>query len=137
MITKNEINEYIKNIRKQLLYGTKESKLFLKELKQNILDFADENKNTDIADIRSRFGTEEEVANAFLENIDIKAVKKKITIKRLIAVLVVAIIAIWGIGAIITTIQANNATGSYSVHYELKEETPALKDAENLTSLAE
>lgn len=137
MITKNEINEYIKNIKKQLLYGTKESRLFLKELKQNILDYADENKNADIADIRQQFGTEEEVANAFLETIDIRTIKRKIKIKHSVIFFVVAMTIIWFIGAIITTIQANNATSSYSVHYELKEETPALKDAENLTSLAE
>ncbi len=131
MITKNEINEYIKNIKKQLLYGTKESKLFLKELKQNILDFAYENKNTDMTAIRQQFGTEEEVANAFLENIDIKAVKKKITIKRLIAVLVVAIITVWSIAMIIATIDTKKATTTYIDRNTVVEEAVSFNNAKN------
>ncbi len=51
MITQKQINKYIKDIKKELLYGTKESRQFLKELKQNVTDYAEENQNADMAEV--------------------------------------------------------------------------------------
>ncbi len=122
MSINNEVKKYVKNIKKRLLYNTKESIQYLKNLEINIMEYIDEFQVTDITAIKCHFGSEEEIAKAYFETIDMKNIKRKINIKRIIAVFVAAIIIIWSIGAIITTIQANLATGSYSVHYEIEEE---------------
>lgn len=123
MSINNEVKIYVKSIKKRLLYNTKESKQYLKNLETNIMEYMDEFQVTDMAEIKSHFGSEEEVANAYFEIVDLKTVKRKINIKRIIAVFFIATITIWSVGALITTIQANNATGSYSVHYEIEEES--------------
>lgn len=137
MITKNEINEYIKNIKKQLLYGTKESKLFLKELKQNILDFADENKNADIADIRNRFGTEEEVATIFFEQYSKEDIKKKLRIRNAVVACVVAVALIFTGCIIYETIKSQKYDPGYIIVHDAQENDTSPEDDENSTSLAE
>lgn len=137
MITKNEINEYIKNIKKQLLYGTKESKLFLKELKQNILDFADENKNADMSEIRQQFGTEEEVATIFFEQYSKEDIKKKLRSRNVIVACVIAFALIFTVSITVEIISTRNSYANYAIEYFTQENDTSPEDAENLTSLAE
>lgn len=122
MLQKNEIDKYIKTILKQIPYKTNETKRFIDDLKSNINNFVEDNQVKDIAEIKLQFGTEDEVANAFLETVDIKIVKRKISIKRLIICLVVAVITIWSFCIISGTIDSNEANGIYEVHYEVDEE---------------
>lgn len=116
MIQKNEVDKYIKAICKQIPYKTNETKKFIDDLKANINNYVEDNQVKDIAEIKLQFGTEEEVANAFLEMVDIKTVKRKISIKRFIIILVITVITIWSVGVIIGTIQSNNANSTY-IHY--------------------
>ncbi len=116
MLQKNDIDKYIRTVHKQIPYKTNETKKFTDDLKSNINNYVEDNQVNDIEEIKLQFGTEEEVANAFLETVDIKTVKRKISIKRLITVLIVAVIAIWSIGVTIGTIQSNNANSTY-IHY--------------------
>ena len=73
--------------------------------------------------IRQQFGSEEEVANAFLETADMQTVKKKMNIKRLITVFVVAVITILCIGAIITVVGSRYSDARYTVYTEFLEES--------------
>ena len=128
MIMKNEINEYIKNIKKQLLYGTKESRLFLKELKQNILDYADENKNADMSEIRQQFGTEEEVATIFFEQYSKEDIKKKLRIRNAVVACVVTVALIFAGCIIFATVEAKNDDMSYRVINEVDEISTSLAE---------
>ena len=95
MITNKEINRYIKDIKKELLYGTKESRQFLKELKQNVTDYAEENQNADMAQVTEQFGKPEDIAATFFEQYGKEDVKKKVNIRRVVIVaVVVALIAL-------------------------------------------
>lgn len=122
MLQKNEIDKYIKTIRKQIPYKTNETKRFIDDLKSNVNNYVEDNQVKDIAEIKLQFGTADEVANAFLETVDIKTVKRKISIKRFIICLVVAVITIWSFCIISGTIDSNEANGIYEVHYVVDEE---------------
>lgn len=119
----NEINNYIKNIQKQILYKTKESNQFIDDLKANIVDYIEENQVTDISDIKQHFGSEEEIAKSFLETTDIKTLKRKITIKRLIAVFVIVAILILGTATTIIIIDSKKELPSYMVDYSISDES--------------
>ncbi|MBQ8209511.1 MAG: hypothetical protein IJZ35_02875 [Clostridia bacterium] len=129
MSLKNEINSYVKNIQKQILYKTKESKQLINDLKANIADYVEENNVTDISEIRQCFGSESEIAADFLANADIKTLKRKMTVKSLIAVLVVAVIAVWGIGMTVAVVDSLNATAAYGVESDIVDEDGSMSNA--------
>lgn len=110
MSINNEVKIYVKNIKKRLLYNTKESKRYLKNLETNIMEYVDEFQVTDMAAIKNHFGSENEIANAYFETVELKTVKRKINIKRIIAIFIITIVCTW-IGyltvALISTTRAN------------------------------
>ena len=96
MITNKEINRYIKDIKKELLYGTKESRQFLKELKQNVTDYAEENQNADMAQVTEQFGKPEDIAKTYLADLSGSVgMRKAINKKKVFIVGVVAMLLIW------------------------------------------
>lgn len=111
-----ELNQYKSEVRKKLLCDSKISKAFFSDFENDIDNYVDENNVTSIEEIYNHFGTADDIANAFFATNDVKAVKKKVNIKKLIAVLIVAIIAIWAVVAVIDLVDSNNAQGSYEVH---------------------
>ena len=108
MITQKEINRYIKDIKKELLYGTKESRQFLKELKQNVTDYAEENQNADMAQVTEQFGTPEDIAATFFEQYGKEDIKKKVNIRRVVIVALTIAITMFIIALAIELIDASN-----------------------------
>lgn len=95
MITQKEINRYIKDIKKELLYGTKESRQFLKELKQNVTDYAEENQNADMAQVTEQFGKPEDIAATFFEQYGKEDIKKKVDIRKVLIITLIIALAIF------------------------------------------
>lgn len=96
MITQKEINRYIKDIKKELLYGTKESRQFLKGLRQSVADFAEENPNAEMAQITEQFGKPEDIAKTYLTDLSGSVgMRKAINKKKVFIVGVVAMLLIW------------------------------------------
>ena len=108
MITQKEINRYIKDIKKELLYGTKESRQFLKELRQSVADFAEENPNAEMAQITEQFGTPEEIAATFFEQYDKNEIKRKVNVRRVIIAAVVVVVLMVGSTLATVIIDSNN-----------------------------
>lgn len=115
MITQKQINKYIKDIKKQLLYSTKETKQFLKDLRQNITDYVEENKNADMVQITSQFGRPEDIAATFFEQYRKKDIKKKINVRRVVVAAITVALTMLTITFIITII--DNHSGKI-VYYE-------------------
>ena len=115
MITQKQINKYIKDIKKELLYGTKESRQFQKELKQNVTDYAEENQNADMAQVTEQFGKPEDIAATFFEQYGKKDIKKKVNIRRVVIVALTIAITMFIIALAIELIDAHRTgTGYYS-----------------------
>ncbi len=96
MITQKEINRYIKDIKKELLYSSKQSREFLKELKQNVTDYAEENQNADMAQVTEQFGKPEDIAATFFEQYDKNEIKRKVNVRRVIVAAVVVVVLMVG-----------------------------------------
>ncbi len=109
MITQKEINRYIKDIKKELLYNSKQSREFLAGLRQNVCDFAAENENAEIAAVKEQFGKPEEIAATFFEQYGKEDIKKKVNIRRVVIVAVVVALLIFAFSVIISLIEGSNA----------------------------
>ena len=116
-----ELNQYKSEVRKKLLCDSKISKAFFSDFENDIDNYISENNVTSIEEIYNHFGTADDIANAFFATNDVKSVKKKVNIKKLIAVLVVAIIAIWAVGMAVIAINASKSAITHTVIYEIEE----------------
>ncbi len=116
MITQKEINRYIKDIKKELLYGTKESRQFLKELKQNVTDYAEENQNADMAQVTEQFGKPEDIAATFFEQYDKNEIKRKVNVRRVAVIVGIVMLVVFTVSLTTAVINSyKSVNGFYSV----------------------
>ena len=108
MITQKEINRYIKDIKKELLYSSKQSREFLAGLRQNVCDFAAENENADMAQVTEQFGKPEEIAATFFEQYDKNKIKRKVNVRRVIIAAVIAVMLMISSTLATVIIDSNN-----------------------------
>ena len=108
MITQKEINRYIKDIKKELLYSSKQSREFLAGLRQNVCDFAAENENADMAQVTEQFGKPEDIAATFFEQYDKNEIKRKVNVRRVIIAAVVVVVLMVGSTLATVIIDSNN-----------------------------
>ena len=99
------------------------SKKFFEDLQSNIDNYIADNNATSIEEIYKHFGTADEIAKAFFETTDISTIKKKIFVKKLIAILVIAVVVIWGIVVVIDLMGSSAATVSHEVVNEIIDES--------------
>lgn len=95
-----EIKKYIIDVKSYLICDWRTRQKFLKDLKNDINAFADEKEDVTIEDIRDRFGEPEKISRSFLENADLKKIKRRMNFGRTIIVGVIAALLIW-LGALL------------------------------------
>ncbi len=127
MITQKEINRYIKDIKKELLYSSKQSREFLAGLRQNVCDFAAENENADMAQVTEQFGTPEDIAATFFEQYSKDDIKRKVNIRRVVVAAVVAIVMMFAT-AMITIIIDTHGDGHGNISITIEEGTTIYLD---------
>ena len=98
-----EIKKYILDVKSYLICDWRTRQKFLKDLKNDINDFVDENEEVTIDDVRNRFGEPEKIARSFLEGADLKKIKRRMNFGRTIIVGVIAALLIW-LGALLFAI---------------------------------
>ena len=95
MITiEKEINAYIAAVRKNLVCNRKIKKQTVTDLRNSVFDYAENNNITDINLIYKHFGSPEELAKSFMTENDLKYLKRKIIIRRIILAVVFIILAL-------------------------------------------
>lgn len=67
---------------------------FLREFKQRLAQYLEENPQTGFSDIRTEFGEPEEIAGSFIEQLDTGKIRKSLKWGRRTAALVLAIAAV-------------------------------------------
>lgn len=93
------IDIYMNEVKKEL-YKLTPAEDFLNELKNNLLDFSEDNPNCSLDDLIEQFGKPEEIAKEFLDNTSTytpKAIakrnkRKKIIISLLCILLIIAVV---------------------------------------------
>ena len=113
MAMQNEIKEYIKSVKKQIICPTAESRQMLRELQANVSDFVQENPDADMVQIVEQFGTPEEIAKMYIADTEPKNIKKAVNIRKLIVIAVAIIIAIVAVSCIISIIDNHSGKIAY------------------------
>lgn len=87
-------NNYIKEIKQNLLCPVRQKKQVLKDIVNSIKDYAENNNITDINDLYAHFGTPEEVAKSYMSQADINDIKRKIKVRRVLIIIIVAALTV-------------------------------------------
>lgn len=96
-----EISRYLNDI-KCLMPGDISSKRkYLRGLKNEIYDYAEENEVVSMGDIVLHFGEEEEVAKLYVDTLDVKTIKRKYNFRRIIISVLISALVVWGVATMI------------------------------------
>lgn len=96
-----EIDEYIAEIKKNLICSSSKKNTIINDLRNSIVNFVEENDIDDINKVYAQFGTPEEIANQSISDTEPQKIKKNykhhrvIIIGVVVAVLIIAIVIIW------------------------------------------
>ena len=96
-----EIDEYIAEIKKNLICSSSQKNTIINDLRNSIVNFVEENDIDDINKVYAQFGTPEEIANQSISDTEPQKIKKNykhhrvIIVGVVVAVLIIAIVIIW------------------------------------------
>lgn len=110
-----QVKHYIREIKGYLIcdFGTK--RRFIKDLRGDIYNYMEDNNITNIEEVTEHFGTPKSIAMSFFESVDIKKVKRRMNISRIILFGVLAVIVIWSVGVTVAVVNSNNDNINYEV----------------------
>ncbi len=100
------VKNYIKQIKKNLICSDGQKKQVLKDIENSVRDYLQTNKNASEHEIYSHFGTPEDVVSAYMTEIDLKEIKRKVVFRKVIifiSVIVIAFILALGIDGFLET----------------------------------
>lgn len=100
-----DIKKYISQIKGCMLCDGGTKRRCINDLKSDIQDYIDTEGTQDIEKIKARFGAPEQIAKAFLMEMDVKKVKRKLDIRRAVIAVALAVVLIWGIGVSVALIE--------------------------------
>lgn len=110
---KREVKKYLNEIRYLLPGGIHSKNKYITGLKEQIYDFIDERENTSFRDILLHFGEKETIVQQYIKDIDVNAVKQKLSVLRATAVVLFAAILIWGAAMCFIAADAHFASHGY------------------------
>lgn len=96
-----EIDEYIAEIKKNLICSSSQKNTIINDLRNSIVNFVEENNIDDINKVYAQFGAPEEIANQSISDTEPQKIKKNykhhrvIIVGVVVAVLIIAIVIIW------------------------------------------
>lgn len=94
-----ELKTYYRDIRKALPCGWFHSRRLMKDLRSSVAQFLQESPNATLQDITNRFGTAQQIAEAYAEQLSPEKLRKNISIrKRIVAIVAISCalaVAIW------------------------------------------
>ena len=110
-----DVKKYKRRIKANLLCGTKLSKQFLSDLSDSIDNYIEENNITQLIDVQNHFGSPEQIVQSFLAETDISVIRKKVRLKRIILVALIAALLAWIIAVATSAKKSYEARGEYGV----------------------
>lgn len=88
-----EIKRYLSEVKKNLICSRKTKKPILSSVSSSVYDYIEENNVQDIESIYTHFGTPLEIAEIYLPEPDIKAIKRNVVLKRIILAVLICFLA--------------------------------------------
>ena len=108
-----DIEKYLSQVKAYLPCRKADKTAILEDIRQAILEFAENSGAETIDDIYNRFGTPEEIAKAYLSDAEPQNIKKAINVRKVIIAAVVAIIMIYLGVMFFIVYDAHNETHGY------------------------
>lgn len=90
-----EIKRYIVDVKSYLICDFRTKRRFINDLKNDIACFVDETENATMDDVRRRFGEPRDIAKGFFETADIKKIKRRMNIGRIVTIGVIIALVMW------------------------------------------
>lgn len=103
----NKLTNYYKDIASLLICSAGQKKKFMSDFKISVNDFLEENPDCVFDDIEIAFGTPEEISSAFLTDDSSVNLKKRLNIKKIIILALIAALVIWLIFAAVSLIDVH------------------------------
>lgn len=116
-MNQKEIKKYLKKVKLLIICDFATRRKFIGDLKNNILDYSETNDVQSIDDVYKQFGTPEDIAKAFFQDIDIKKVKMKMNFTRVILIAVIIALALWAGGIVTAVIDNHDQMTGYTVEH--------------------
>lgn len=110
-----DIRNYIKEIKSLLICDYKTQNKFIGDIKSRIDDHIENGLINNIDDVYKRMGSPHDIAMAFFENADVKKVKKKMNITKIILIGVITALIMWAVGITAIVIDEHIAGTGYIV----------------------
>lgn len=103
-----DMQRYIKEIEKTLVGSKQQKQEFLNNISSAVEEYCDENPNASYDDICSRFGEPDVIAKEHICDTDVKEIKKKVGVKKIVAVAMAVIVAVVAALAVIEYIDSHD-----------------------------
>ena len=87
-----DIEKYMRAVEDYLVCPKEQKDKVLSEIRNSIYVYAEENGISDIGEVYDHFGTPEEIASQHLSTVDPKKIKKALSIKRVFAIALTALV---------------------------------------------
>ena len=87
-----DIEKYMRAVEEYLVCPKEQKDKVLSEIRNSIYVYAEENGISDIGEVYDHFGTPEEIASQHLSTVDPKKIKKALSIKRVFAIALTALV---------------------------------------------
>lgn len=106
-LLKSEIKKYVSDTNALVFTDRATRHNFIRGFENDIFNYAEDNNVADIREIAVRFGEPEEVARNFLETVDLKNLRRRTNLTKLIISFVVSAALIWGCSVGISALNYN------------------------------
>lgn len=126
MIAK-DTKRYLRQIRSWLPCSRKLKKEILLKIEGNVSDWLEEHPDAGYDAIVARFGTPQQIASAYVDEMDtaelLKLLRVRRNIVRIVAIMAIAIVMLWFNGITISLVESITTNGGYSVVITTDEDT--------------
>lgn len=112
-VTDTELKKYYSEISKSVLCTGKHKRTFMKQLKFDIDSYISENPEATLEEVKNCFGTADTIAESFIVNSDCSEIKRKLDIKKLLIVAVVAALLVYLAFIVISLIDVHTEAHGY------------------------
>lgn len=110
-----DIKNYIKEVKSLLICDYKTQNKFIGDIKCRLDEHIENGLIHNIDDVYKRMGTPHDIAKAFFENADVKKVKKKMNITKIVLIGVITALIIWAAGITAVVIDEHISGNGYFV----------------------
>lgn len=114
-----ELKEYYRNIQKALPCSLSQKRKFMQDIQCAVTDYLQEHPEADMGAVTSHFGTPQQIANTYAEEMSPQELQKQLNAKKwlvgIVAAAAACVLLIWGISAGVALIRESNSADGYHV----------------------